>query len=187
MKRTSQLSAIGCLLATLAVVQFPGALSAAQINDDDGTGVAFYKGSPQVQALMQRGDGLVAEGKFGAGRREYSRAVDLMRADGLVPVRPLRRIAYSHYYQRRYRSAIDALEELAEEASEYGDLAARVWAIADAAWIEGVAGLETDLKRRLESLDKLLGSPYLPEDVRQDVINKRLRNSDFWALSVTGR
>ena len=182
MIRTSQFAALFSSLTLLAVVQVPGALSAGQINDDDGTEVAVYKGSPQVQALIRSGDQLVAQGKFGAGRREYSQAVDLMRADGLVPAGPLRRIAYSHYYEHRYHRAVHALDSLAEVASEYGDLATRVWAIADAAWIEGVAGHENDLKRHLERLDKLLGSPYLPEDVRQNVINKRLKNSEFWAL-----
>lgn len=187
MRRTSQLTALFCSLSLLAVVQVPGAQAAAQINDDDETAVAVYSGSPEVQALMEKGDDLVAEGKYGPARREYSRAADLMRADGLVPERPLRRIAYSHYYQGRYQSAVDVLEELAEEANQYGDLATRVWAIADAAWIEGIAGYDIDLKRRLATLDKLLGSPFLPDGVRQEVIDKRLRNSEIWALSVTGQ
>jgi Flp pilus assembly protein TadD len=130
--------------------------------------------SPEVQAYLDQGDALAAEGRYGAARREYRAAAELMRAEGKLPSKAIRRIANSYYFQDRYQTAGKLLLELAEEAASYGQLNCQVWALADAAWIAGIAGDKIDMERRLARLERLLDSPYLPATTREEVTNKRL-------------
>jgi hypothetical protein len=97
-----------------------------------------------------------------------------MRAEGRLPSRAIRRIANSFYFQDRYQTAGKILLELADEAASYGELRCQVWALADAAWIAGMAGDKIDMERRLIRLERLLDSPYLPAATREEVRNKRL-------------
>jgi hypothetical protein len=129
---------------------------------------------PEIQTLLDRGDELGAEGNWGAARRHYQLAADLMKRQGLLPSKAMRRIANSHYYQDRYQSAGKILEQLAKEAAAYGELRCQAWALADAAWIAWIAGDKIDMDRRLVRLDRLLTSPYLPVEVRDEVVTKRL-------------
>jgi hypothetical protein len=130
--------------------------------------------SPEVQVHLDQGDALAAEGRYGAARREYRAAAELMRAEGRLPSRAIRRIANSFYFQDRYQTAGKILLELADEAASYGELRCQVWALADAAWIAGMAGDKIDMERRLIRLERLLDSPYLPAATREEVRNKRL-------------
>jgi hypothetical protein len=86
----------------------------------------------------------------------------------------LRRIANSHYYEGHYQSAAHTLEKLAKEAAEYGDLVTEAWAIADAAWVAGKAGDKLDVDRRVARLERLLGSDYIPAEVKAEIRAKRL-------------
>jgi hypothetical protein len=83
-------------------------------------------------------------------------------------------LSTSRIATRRYQTAGRVLEQLAEEAAAYGELKCQVWAVADAAWIAGIAGDKIDMERRLARLERLLTSPYLPPIVREEVTNKRL-------------
>lgn len=156
--------------------------------------------SPEAKALVAEGDELVAENRFGAARRKYRAAVKLVRDDGNLPITALRRIANAYYFEGSHESAAAALEELAEEAASFGDLVTEVWAIADAAWMYGKSGAaktaskersraawgggqlhpssgardNIDTERLVVQLKRLLRSPYLPDEVRQEVQSKRL-------------
>jgi hypothetical protein len=160
MKRTFQLSAL--LASNLS----------AQSKDVTLTSGAHV--NAQVQAHLDNGDALVAEGRYGTARREYRAAAELMRAEGKLPSKALRRIANSYYYQDRYQTTGKVLLDLADEAAQFGELKCQVWALADAAWVAGIAGDKIDMDRRLASLDRLLSSPYLPDIAKEELMNKRL-------------
>lgn len=155
----------------------------------------------EEQRYIEKGDERAAEGRYGAARRAYREAAEIARADGRLPVVALKRIANSYYFQGRYESAALALEKLADEAEEYGDLTTQVWAIADGAWMyarNGAADAATqdhlwreweggklhvspdrpranvDTNRLVAKLERLLESPYLPDDVRREVTEQRL-------------
>jgi hypothetical protein len=134
--------------------------------------------SPEVQPYLDQGDALAAEGRYGAARREYRAAAELMRAEDKLPSRAIRRIANTYYFQDRYQTAGKLLLELADEAASYGDVRCQAWALADAAWVAGIAGDKIDVERRLVRLERLLASPYLPVTTREEIRNKRLTAID---------
>lgn len=128
----------------------------------------------KIQKLIEEGDELGAAGKWGTARRYYTLAAELARKHDQLPSAAMRRIANSYYYQDRYQSAGKILERLAVESAAYGDLRCQAWALADAAWIAWIAGDKIDMERRLVRLDRLLTSPFLPDEVRSEVVEKRL-------------
>lgn len=170
MKRALQLIALLGAAALFAVVATP----AVGFSGDGQTTDQTPDIDPEIQNLLDRGDELAAEGHWGAARRQYKVAADRMRRQGVLPSRVMRRIANSYYYEDRYQSAGKVLEQLAEEAADFGELHCEVWALADAAWVAGVAGDKIDMERRLARLDRLLTSPFLPDAVRDEVVDKRL-------------
>ncbi len=130
--------------------------------------------SPDVAARIAKGDELASDQKFGAARREYGAAAEIAREEGVLPVEAVRRIANTFYFEGRFQSAARTLEGLAAEAASYGDIVVQAWALADAAWIHGLDGARIDMERRVTELERLLRSPYLPDQVRRDVVAKRL-------------
>jgi len=141
---------------------------------------------PIAQAHIVKGDELAAEGRYGSARGEYRKAVELQREQGVLPETALRRIAYTFYYEDRFQSAGGTMVDLAEEAATYGDIVAEVWALADAAWIAGVEGNKQVVDRHLAKVDKLLTSPYLPEDVKNQIRTTRLASIEsFETLTLT--
>lgn len=129
---------------------------------------------PEVQAQMERGDDLFAQRKFSAARRAYDKAAEIARAEGLLPDKPLRRLANVYYFEGRFKSAAKVLDELAEEAAAYGELPTQVLAVVDAAWLHGKLGSKREVDRRLARVERLLASPYMPEEVRDRITTFRL-------------
>jgi hypothetical protein len=170
MKRTFQLSALLAGAALFSIL--PVSNLSAQSKDVALTSKAHTKA--QVQQHLDYGDELVAEGRYGTARREYRAAAELMRAEDKLPSQPLRRIANSYYYEDRYQTAGKVLLDLADEAAKFGELKCEVWALADAAWVAGIAGDGIDMEKRLARLDRLLSSPYLPDIAKEELRNKRL-------------
>jgi len=130
--------------------------------------------NPHAQTFIDRGDELLGKSQFTSARRQYESARDLIQMDGDFPNPALYRIAVSYYYEGRSVTAADQLEELASEASEYGDLVAEVWALADAAWINSRIGMRLTTDDRVVRLRQLLKSPYLPSEVREEILTRRL-------------
>ena len=123
---------------------------------------------------IRKGDELVGSGDYGPARRHYEAAAEVIRSMGEFPAMAVHREAAAFYYQGMYQSAISTLNDLADEASVYGDIVTQLWAFADAAWIQGKRGQKIDMERTLDRLQLLLKSPYLPQAVRQEVRSKRL-------------
>jgi len=137
----------------------------------------------EALALIEKGDQLAGSQKYGAARREYAAAAELIRAEGGFPSLPLKKTADVYYFQGMYRSAIATLDKLAEEAAEVGDLVTQAWAQADAVWLFDMdcrqhlkserPGRNLEMDQRATSLRLLLGSPYLPVETRTEIIEKR--------------
>lgn len=134
--------------------------------------------SPAVQAAMARGDALFEQGKHTAARKAYQKAAEISRDEGDLPEKPLRRLANAHYFQKDYRKAASVLDALAREAATYGDLRVEAEAIVDAAWLYGKVGDRQKVNQRLARVERLLESPYLPEDVKQTIQQHRLPDSE---------
>ena len=173
MRSAIRLSTVFAAVTLLAIAVAPE-LQAVQSTDDVTVKAQATDLDVKIQNLIEKGDALGAAGKWGTARRYYTLAADLKRKQDQLPSAALRRIANSYYYQDRFQSAGKILDQLAKEAAAYGELRCEAWALADAAWIAWIAGDKIDMERRLVRLDRLLMSPYLPDDVRADVVEKRL-------------
>ncbi|MGH7545311.1 MAG: hypothetical protein ACREKI_03920 [Gemmatimonadota bacterium] len=134
--------------------------------------------SPAVQAAIARGDALLEQEKHTAARKAYRNAAAISREEGDLPETPLRRLANAHYFQKDYRQAAKVLDTLAREAAAYGDLRVEAEAIVDAAWLYGKVGDRQKVSQRLARVERLLESPYLPEDVKQAIQQHRLPASE---------
>jgi hypothetical protein len=130
--------------------------------------------NPQAQAILEKGDELLGNSKYTAARKQYESAREIIQKDGDFPNPALYRIAASYYYEGKSTIAADQLDKLSTEATQYGDLAAQAWALADAAWINGQSGEKFAMDKRVGRLKQLLKSPYLPNGVRSEIITKRL-------------
>ncbi len=130
--------------------------------------------NPEAQAHLQMGDEALGNGKYGQARSHYEMAIEIIENSGGFPATPMYRIAASYYFEGKYKTATHELDQLATEASSYGDLVTEVWALADAAWIFGKRGAKIDMASRVDRLRRLLTSPYLPYEVRAEITSKRL-------------
>ncbi|KPK79437.1 MAG: hypothetical protein AMS25_12640 [Gemmatimonas sp. SM23_52] len=172
----AQLQLTQLLALAILLTSATSNLGATTLPDQPYAAITAVSGTnPEAEAYLSKGAQLMAERRYTAARRAYKAAAELLRADGKLPVEPLRRIADAYYFEGRYQSAAATLDHLAGEAATYGDLATEVWALADAAWVDAVAGHKIDMERRLQRLMRLLDSPYLPDEVRGEVQAKRLR------------
>ena len=156
---------------------------AAQSGGPDGRGFVLPTWGvlpDEAAALIEKGDVLVGNQAYGEAREYYEDAAVLIRADDGFPSLPLRRIAESYYFEGRYQTSIAALDALAEEAAEFGDVLTQAWARADAAWVLWVDCERKDrpvhnpeMARRATQLRRLLASPYLPVEDAEQIWVKR--------------
>lgn len=130
-----------------------------------------------VRTSVEKGDRLAADRQFDAAREAYATAADLVRSQGRLPHRAVRRIANAYYFEGRYDAAAETLGGLAEEAASFGDIETEAWATADAAWMASLGDSEYELDLRLERLERLMDSPDLPDDVRDEI--REMFTADF--------
>lgn len=166
MQRVTRLGAVLALALLFgAAAPAASAYPAADGSDPDSEAVA---------SLIEKGDAMIVDGKFGPARQAYEKAAALVRESGELPTEAVRRIANSFYFEGRLQSAARVLDELSEESALYGDLKAQAWALADAAWAYGKLGSGLEVTRRVEQLERLLRSPYMPTSVRDRIARVRL-------------
>ena len=161
----------------LATPGLPGLKAEVSAEPVPLAGMSIADLSPEAQSHIEKGDELVARRSYNRAREEYEKAVRIIRADGDFAAAAMYRIAAAYYFDGEYRNAAGQLDEIAREAAEFGDVATHAWALADAAWLLGQVGAKIDVERRLERLDRLFQSPYLPEGVRDEIREKRLGES----------
>lgn len=161
-------------VAAVATVISAADLEASAVQDTVLRVERMAATNPAAQAHIERGRELVGEGKYGTARREYRAAAAIIRADGDFPATALHAEAAAFYFEGLYRSAAMALDDLADEAAEWGDVVTYAWALSDAAWVLGRDGAKIDVERRVNQLSRVLRSPYIPDHVRREIMSKRL-------------
>lgn len=133
---------------------------------------------------IELGDLFSTQKRFGAARARYATAATLARIEGTLPVEAVRRIANTYYFEGTYKEAEATLAALADEAAQFGDWEARIWAIADAAWLAQLAGDAVSLEHHLETLESLLDSCALPGG-RYKVRTRLLKDFAVFAPHLT--
>jgi hypothetical protein len=141
--------------------------------------------SMTIDYLMKQGDRFAMRGEYEAARAEYGVVAELLIDEGRVPVDALRRIATSYYFEGDYESGAATLDRLADEAESAGDLRTQALALADAAYMARLTGSRAEELRRREQLALLLGSPSLPDGVREQIRSRVRSDLQVFALHLS--
>jgi hypothetical protein len=128
--------------------------------------------TPAVRVRLARGDELTGSQRFAAAENEYRFAADIGRREGHLPSYTLWHLASAYYYQGDPQRAAGVLEQLAVEASQSGDLVVQALALFNAAWLNGEAGHGRVAATELTDLSRLLRSPYMPNVVREVLMER---------------
>ena len=126
-----------------------------------------------VQRHVTRGDSLTAQRRYAEAQREFRTAAGIARREGHLGSLSLWHLACAYYYQGDKAGAVGALDELRDEAMRFGDLRVEALAQFNAAWLEGQAGRYEQAQSRVNELQRLLRSPYMPIAIR-DHLTARL-------------
>ncbi|HWC72693.1 MAG TPA: hypothetical protein VG454_02060 [Gemmatimonadales bacterium] len=142
--------------------------------------------SPQVQLHIARGDELSTHLRFAAAAREYRKAADVARSEGHLASGTTWKLANAYYYDGNLVDAAAALDRLADEAAQVGDLAVEGLAIYHSAWLNGKAGRKTETTARVARLEALLRSRYMPVAIRERLSSWLKTSRDLAAVSAGG-
>jgi hypothetical protein len=129
--------------------------------------------TPQVQVIVSRGDALTGARRYTAAEQEYRSAAEIVRRQGHLPSLTLWHLACALYYEGNPQGAAAVLDQLTAEAQHSGDLAVEALAMFNSAWLSGQSGNGRVAATKLESVRKLLHSPYMPSSIR-DQLSARL-------------
>jgi len=128
--------------------------------------------TPAVRAFVTRGDSLTGLQRYTEAVVAYRHAAQVARAEGHLPSLTMWHLASAHFYGGDPRRAAQVLDELRIEAAGFGDLAVEAVALYNAAWLSGKAGRGREAGSKVAQLEKLLRSPYMPDDVRTFVAGR---------------
>jgi hypothetical protein len=129
--------------------------------------------TPQVRAIVSRGDALTGARRYAAAEQEYRRAAEIVRRQGHLPSFTLWHLACALYYEGNSQGAAAVMDQLTTEAQQFGDLTVEVLAMFNSAWLNGQSGNGHVAATKVESVRKLLHSPYMPSSIR-DQLSARL-------------
>jgi hypothetical protein len=125
--------------------------------------------TPEVQALVTRGDAFTGARRYSAAEREYRHAAAIARQQGHLPSYTLWHLACAFYYEGALQRAATVLEQLTTEAEQSGDIAVEALALYNSAWLNGRSGSGRLAGTKLERVRNLLRSPYMPSAVRNQL------------------
>lgn len=151
----------------------PAAAPAAEFAIRSGVPASDGELTPQVRAIVTRGDALTGARHYAAAEREYRHAAEIVRQQGHLPSFTLWHLACALYYEGNPESAAAVLDQLTIAAQHSGDLAVEVLAMFNSAWLNGQNGNSRVAATQLESVRTLLHSPYMPPSIR-DQLSARL-------------
>ena len=123
-------------------------------------------------ALLARGDSLAREGKLVEAEKLYWSIVVAQRDAEEYPGEALRQLASLYFRADNLYAAANALFELADAASQFGDQLARLHALFDAALLYRDVGRADRATECVRQLRLLLKSPAIPDSVRRDIASR---------------
>jgi hypothetical protein len=128
--------------------------------------------TPQVLAIVARGDVLTGARRYAAAEQEYRHASEIVRQQGHLPSFTLWHLACALYYEGNPQGAAAVLDQLTAEAQHSGDLAVEVLAMFNSAWLNGQSGNGRVAATKLEGVRQLLRSPYMPASIRDQLSSR---------------
>jgi hypothetical protein len=157
------------------------AMPAADFAIRSGVPASDSELTPEVQAIVSRGDALTGARRYAAAEQEYRHAAQIVRRQGRLPSFTLWHLACALYYEGNPQGAAAVLDQLTTEAQHSGDLAVEVLAMFNSAWLNGRSGGGRVAATKLERVRKLLHSPFMPASIR-DQLSARLGEPNLVAV-----
>ena len=156
------------LLLLLGALAVPAAATALQPLD----ATLHSSGGPdsaRVRAALARADEATFAGRQSEARRIYVGLIREQRAADQFAGTALWRLALNYLYADEYRRAVETLDDLAADASRYGDPALQLRATFEAAVLWKALRRPDLMMERVERTKALLQSPVISEAEKQSV------------------
>ena len=122
---------------------------------------------------LTRAQSLHGRMRFAAARREYLEAAKKLEAGRHMPCHALWKAAETYYAEGNLARAASTLDLVAQKASAFGHPDMQANALFESAILYEQVGAPSQAVTRLQRLDAVLTSPYLPADVRAAIAARR--------------
>ncbi len=123
----------------------------------------------EVREQLDRAHQLRVESRFSQARRAYNDIIKLQQSHNILPGEAMWGLAELYYSRKDLRNAAATLDQLADEAQQYGDPVLQARALVEAAIFYQQLGDQEKALTRFERLKPLLSSPFLPEATRTKI------------------
>lgn len=166
MQSTGNILVVSAIVASLAAVP-TGAQSSAGFAATRATPAAI--GGPSTGASVSEARQLAENGRLREARGVYKSVIDAKTAAGDYAGEALYGLANIEYALNNPRAAASVLDNLANEASRFGDPEMRLRALFESATLYRDLGEGAKVVERLPQIQTLLKSPVISEQTRLDI------------------
>ena len=168
----ARLAAIAAIVAAPAVAQAQGIPAYASSSVAASVDFADTTTAARARTLLTSAERSWKTYDLARARREYTSAVELMRAHDVYAGPALVSLAHVTYATDSHTRAAKVLVEAAREAAKYGDLALQARSLFEASVLLGQHGEVDHAAELLTEVQRLMTSPYLPDDVKQEITRR---------------
>lgn len=167
---------IARLAAVTAIAAAP-AIAHAQVPAFAATptpSVAFADTSSaaRAQAMIASAERSWKSYDLGRARRDYGSAIEFMRTHDVYAGPALVSLAHVTYATDSKVRAAKVLVDAGREAAKFGDLALQARSLFEASVLYEDAGDTGAAKALLAEVQRLTASPYLPQDVKEEIARR---------------
>lgn len=171
--RTRLLLALGSLALPLAATTAAADQSSAPLHLASILSPRPTPDSARIHTVLSRADDATAAGRMSEARRMYKGLIDEQRDANQYAGTALWKLASNLVYDGDIKGAAQLFDDLAAEASRYGDPAMELKATLEGAILWQKAKRHDLAMTHLERVRCLLQSPAIAEDVK-DAIERRI-------------
>jgi hypothetical protein len=161
-------AALVALATTAAAAQQPVHLASTR----GGISANVGADSARVAAALSSASALAESGRVREAMRSLRSLADSQRESGDYAGEPLRRLADLQYASGREFEAAGTFDELADEASKFGDPAVRIRALLDAALVYQDLKMFDRVPEHARQIKVLLRSPAIGDKLRAEVSSR---------------
>lgn len=163
-----------CLIATpIAASALDAQTFSAAAPRADVVATVGGSGDTAASFNLNRAQSLHERMRFADARREYLAAAKKLEASGAMPCQALWQAAEMYYAEGNVRAAASTLDMVAEKAAVFGHPTMQAKALLEAAILYEQSGGSSQAVSRLQRLDAVLTSPFVPDSVRTGIAARR--------------
>ena len=128
-----------------------------------------------VKARLAKASDLLLEGQISAAKKEYADIIELQRSHNVLPTEAMWQLAGLYNSERSWKRTATILNELAEDAERYGNPQVQAQALLEATILYNKARMPQEALSCAKRLDSLMASPFVTEELRQEVQRRIVR------------